>query len=317
MLSIESTAASLNRHAVLYKKEINQRLRQDLEWEKMFSARACDHTYSAPNATATEVLQPYQPEFTPKGNVNFDAVENELQRIKIDIEITGDDLETFWDSWMVEWFEIGKDPQTFSLPAYVFEQVYFKQAIEELNTNGWSGVYAAPITGTPGASINAVDGYKTKIEAAIAAGDLTEYATGPLVEATMVNQIETWNDSLPAPYRNAAGNIYMATSNATKYYRNYRSEFGAGKGTDNNNNVELRIDATKKKIVGIDSMEGSNRIFFSPTGLDNVIWGTRRGFPTYPTVRFQYIDRKIKMLGEFYRFYGFEFWEHLFTNDQA
>lgn len=316
-LTIAAAADTLNRYAVQYNPDIQQKLRQGLEWERMMPVRACDNTYSAPNAVVTEVLQAYQSGFTPKGDVTFDAVDNKLQKIKLDMRITGDDLEVFWDSWMVEWHEIGKDPDTFTFPRYMYEKVVLPKLIEELNTNAWSGSYTAPTAGTAGNSANSVDGYKTKIEAAITASDLTEYATGALVESTMVNQIETWIDSLPIPYRNAPGNIYMSPTNAKKYYRDYRAKFGAGVGTDNNNNVELRIDATNKNIVSINSMEGSNRIMFSPTLADNIIWGTRRGFPTYPEIRFQYFEREIKLLGEFYRFYGFQFWEHLFVNDQA
>jgi hypothetical protein len=315
-LTLAATAESLNRHAVVYKPQIQQQLRQGLEFESMMSPRACDNTYSAPNVSVTEVLQAYQGGFTPKGGTNWDAIENKLQKIKIDMVLEPEDLEKLWDSWKVEWYEIGKDPAMFTFPRYVYENHIMPKILEELNTNAWAGVYQAPVAGTPGASINAVDGYKTKIEAAITAGDLTEYATGAFVENTMVNQMETWVDSLPIPYRDAAGPIYMAPSKSKMYYRNYRQLFGAGAGSAANANNELRIDQTKKIIIPINAMEGSNRIMFSPKSVDNMIWGTRRGFPTYPEIRFQYFERQIKVLSEFYRFYGFEFWPHLFVNDQ-
>jgi hypothetical protein len=315
-INIESTAATLNRYAVQYGADIQQKLRQGLEWEQMFPVRACDNTYSAPNATVSEILQAYQSDFTPKGNTTFDAVENKLQKIKVDMQLDGDDLEKFWDSWKVEWHEIGLDPMEFSFPRYMYEKLIFPKLTEELNTNAWKGVYAAPTPGTAGDSINAVNGYKTNFEAAITAGNVTEYATGVLVEGTMVDQIESWCDALPDPYRNLPGRIYMSKSRSNWYFRNYRENFGAGAGTDNNMNSELRIDNTGKRIMGINSMEGSDRIFFVPDAVENVIWGTRRGFPTFPEIRFQYIDRKIKLLGEFYRFYGVEFWDHLMVNDQ-
>lgn len=321
-VTLDTAPAALNQFAAVFAKEIQQKFRQGLEFENQMRVRACDHTYSAPNAVPTEVLQAYQWQFTPKGDVNFSAVENTLQRIKIDIILTADDLEEFWDSWAVDWVEIGLDPLEWTFPRYMYEQVYTPKILEEMNQNAWSGVYQAPVAGTPGASINSVDGYKKKIEDAVLAGDLTEYATGALVEGTMVNQMESWIDSLPIPYRDAPGNIRMSPSNAKKYFRNYRSAFGYGAGVDNNANNELRIEMTKKKIVPINALEGSDRIFFYPTVTNNAIWGTRRAnngkrYPVYPQIRWEKRQRTVEGSAEIYRFYGFEFWDHLFVNDQA
>lgn len=315
-VTIAGTAATLNRVAVTYNKTVQQTLRQGLEFEKAMTPRACDNTYSAPNASMTDVIQPYQWQFTPKGDVTFDAVENKLQKIKIDILITGDDLEKFWDSWMIEWHEIGKDPKQWSFHRYLYDVVIVPKLLEEMNTNSWAGVYAAPTPGTAGASTAAVDGYKKKIEDAILAGDVTEYATGAFVATTMVSQIESWCDSLPIPYRDQPGKILMSNTNAKAYWRDYRAKFGAGNSVLNPND-ELRVDATKKQIVGLNAMEGSNRIIFSPAVTNNMIWGTRRGYATYPNIRWEGFERSIKGMAEIYRFYGFEYWNHLFVNDQA
>lgn len=316
-ITIDSAPTGLNQYSVLYNQQIQQKLRQGLEFERNFSVRACDRTYSAPNATPTEIIQAYQWQYTPKGDVTLSAVENTLQKIKVDIKITADDLEKFYDAWAIQWHEIGKDPIVWSFPRYLYEVVFMPKILEEMNTNAWSGSYTAPTPGTAGNSVNSVDGYKTVMEDAITAGDLTEYATGAFFESTMVDQVETWVDSLPVPYKDAAGNIYMSPTNAKKYYRNYRTEFGAGAGSAENENRELRVDMTQKKIVPINAMDGSDRIFFFPNSTMNAIWGTRRGYPSYFNIRWEKEERVIKGMAEIYRFYGFEFWDHLFVNDQA
>ena len=96
--AIQAQATSLNRHAVTYASEMKKELRQGSEFERMLTPRACDNTYSAPNANIGEIVQQYQWKFTPKNNINFDAVENKLQKIKIDINFTADDLEIFYDN---------------------------------------------------------------------------------------------------------------------------------------------------------------------------------------------------------------------------
>lgn len=319
-VTVTGTTAGLNQFAVQKAPLIQQTLRQGLEFENMLTPRACDHTYSAPNATPTELLQAYQSGWTPKGTVNLDAVENTLGRIKIDIELDADDLEVFYETYMVEWAEIGLDPMEWSFPRYIYENVYLPKIMEEMNTNSWSGSYVAPTTGVAGLSINSVDGFATKIADAVTAGDLTEYPTGAFVSTTMVAQLEAWCDALPIPYRNKPGNIYMSPTNATAFYRDHRAKFGTGNGVYGNENSELRVEATGKVIVPINAMEGSDRIMFSPDSTRNIIWGTRAGakYPTYFNLRWMQQDvRLLKATAEIYRFYGFEFWDHLFVNDQA
>jgi len=313
---IQAQATSLNRHAVTYASEMKQELRQSSEFERMLTPRACDHTYSAPNVSISEIVQQYQWKFTPKSSATFDAVDNTLQKIKIDVNFTADDLEKFWDSWKVEWHELGKDPMEWSFHRYLYDVVITPKIIEEMNRNAWAGEYVAPTDGVAGVSINSVDGYRKKIADAITAGKVVPITTGALVDSTMVNQTETFTDSIPQPYRDLPGVIKMSKTHARNYYRDYRANFGTGNGVINPND-ELRIDATQKRIEGVAAMEGSDRMIFVPTNSRNMIWGTRKGYSSFPMIRWEKFERSIKGLAEFYRFYGFEYWNNLFVNDQV
>lgn len=313
--SIRNTATDLEVYARTYDPEIRQALRTGLEFENNpnVAPRAADKVFVAPSVSTTELLQPWQNAWTPKGSYEFDAVPNELRPIKLDHTVTSEDLEVFWTSWMIEWFEAGKDPNTWNFPRYLFDTVFLPKITEELNEMAWKGVYAAPTPGTAGGYLTSVDGYHEKIKDAVIAGDLTEYSTGALLESTMVAQIEEWIDSIPVPYRDAPGVIFMSQSNKRKYQRNYRSEFkyNAELATE-----QLRVDATNKTIIGINAMEGSDRIMFSPAVSRNMVWVTRIGRPTYFNLTFEQEKRSVHMFGEIFRAFGFNFWEHLFVNDQ-
>ncbi|MEL6968627.1 MAG: hypothetical protein AAFO02_00550 [Bacteroidota bacterium] len=317
-ITIDDAGNLLNQFTVDKAQGIHQKLRQGLEFENILSPRAATNTWSAPNATPTELLQAYQWQFTPKGNTTLSAVDNQLQPIKVDITLTAEDIEKYFDTYMIEWYEIGKDATEWSFPRYLMDQVYMPKIIEEMNTNSWVGERTTPTAGMAGASVNSVDGYRKKITDAITAGDLTEYATGAFVGNTMVNQVESWCDSLPIPYRDQPGMIFMSNSNAKLYYRDHRDKFGTGNGVAGNQNTELRVEMTKKQIMPINAMEGSNRIIFYPTTTRNMIWGSKRGFDTYFTIRWMKPEvRVLHGTAEIHRFYGFEFWDHLFVNDQA
>jgi len=316
--TIDAAATGLNQVQRTASAEIFQQKRIGLEWENLLPVRAADKIYMSPNATVTDILQPYQWQFTPKGTVAFDAVENTLRPIKADVKLTAEDLEEFWDSWKLEWFDLGKDPIMYSFPRYLYEVVYLDKVIEEMNQMAWTGEYAAPTPGTAGAYLESVDGFKKKIADAVTASDLSEIATGALLPGTMVDQVEAFCDAIPQPYRDMPGKLMMSSTNARAYWRNYRALFGTGNGVAGNANNELRVDASNKVIQPMMSMDtdGSNRIIFVPDGLPGLIWGVRRGFPQNLSLRWESIERIVKGLGEFYRFYGATYWEFVFVNDQ-
>lgn len=313
--NIAATAATLNRHAVTYNPNILQTLRTGLECERVFAPRRADNTYSSANAKAGEVVQAYQSGFTPKGSVEFDAVDSKLSKIKVDVEFTADDLEKYFDSWMVEWHEIGKDPKEWSFPRYIYEVVLLPKIIEEMNYNAMHGEYTAPTAGQPGLSINSVDGYIKRFIAAVSAGTVAEIVTGNVDASNAVNKIEIFADGLPEKYRDLPGKIYCSHTVGRFYARDYREQFGTGNGVAGNQNTGLNVDYSNKNLVPLHCLSGSNGMIFVPDSIDTLIWGSRRGFPTMPEIRWETQERTVKGLCEFYRFYHWEFNEEVFIND--
>ena len=143
-----------------------------------------------------------------------------------------------------------------------------------------------------------MDGIQKKVQDAVTGSLLTPINTGPLVANTMVNQLESWCDALPLPYRHLGGEIRMSHTNATKFWRDYRNLFGTGNGNMGNENSGLRIDHTKKVIKGYASMEGTDAIMFTPKS--NLIVGRRIGEPLLPVIRWQEQDRNLKGLAELF-----------------
>lgn len=317
-VTIDNAAAGLNLVQRTVAPEMFQQRRIGLEWESLLPPRQADKIYMAVNATPSEILQPYQWAYTPKGSVSFDAVENTLRPIKADVKLTAEDLEEFWDSWMLEWFEAGRDPIAYSFPRFIYETVYMPKLVEEQNQMAWTGEYTAPTAGTAGGYLTAVDGFKKKIADAVTASDLTEIPTGALLAGSIVDQVEAFCDAIPQPYRDLPGQLIMSSTNVRNYQRNYRELFGTGNGVAGNDNPELRVDYTNKRLRPMMSMDtdGSNRIIFVPDGLPGLIWVTRRGFSSNLNIRWEAQERIVKGLGEFYRAFGATYWENVFVNDQ-
>lgn len=315
-LTIAATAESLNLHSRVYDRTIAQTVKQGLVTESYMTPVYADKLYVAPNAEIDDIVQPYQSAFTPNLNVNIDSVETRVDPLKADIQFTRDELDQFYDSWMIEWVEDGKPLTDWSFPKYILEMHVIPKIRENIEKKlVWKGEFVAPTSGTAGDAGDGTDGLAIKIVNAISDSLLVPIATGAFTPTTMVDKIETFCLGLPETYRDLAGNVFMSTTNARKYYYDYRERFGYAAGNLTNENNQLAIDATNKRIVGLPSMEGSNRIFFTPK--TNMICARRPGQPDVPVIRWQEFERTLKGLGEFSRGYGFKYWSEVFVNDQA
>jgi hypothetical protein len=319
-ITIDATVAGLKQYQTRIGPKINQKLKQDLEFESMMGFVSCEDVWLEENIAVTGALQPYQFGFTPANGETFSAVENKLQHGKIDLLFTAEQLEKFFSGWRSNWVQLGRSPIEWDFPRYIYTNHILPQFTEDLNLASWIGSYAAPTPGTASTYDKAFDGYKKKIEAAITAGKVTEIATGvPTFGAgDMVNWVEAFCFALPAVYRMKRGKIYMSATLAARYGKDYAAKYPrAAEVVANPDRVITRVDHFNKDVVGCVAMEGSNRIFFYPDVTDNMIIGTREGQSIYPVLRFQEFDRTLKCMAEFSRFYGFRFWDHLFVNDQA
>lgn len=317
-VTINSTGNALAQYCVKYGKTIHQDIRQNLELESRLPMVSCDYAYQGQDVSVSNLLQPYQKGFTPNNVETFGGVLNTLELAKVDLEFDWTEMEKFFDKWKCNWFQAGQAEQDWTYPKYIMSQVVLPKVIEEINMNSWGGVYAAPTPGTAGAYLTTFTGFKKKIEDAITATTLTPIVTGAFVATTMVAQVRDFCKDLPQLYRYKSGTIYMSKTNAQMYADDYQAKFPSRQVTENTpDQLYLRVDHMNKTIVGLDCMEGSNRIFVNFSGMDSMIVGTRSGMPTMPNFRIHVEDRSLHVLSEFYRFYGFETMKHLFVNDQV
>ena len=174
-----------------------------------------------------------------------------------------------------------------------------------------TGVYAAPTPGTAGASIASTDGILTKIAAEIVASNITPIVTGVLGSTDTLTKTELFHDSLPSKFRSMPGVLFMSSTNALYYQRNYRTAFG---GTnDQNAKGNLKLDGTKKEIVGLDCFEGSDRILFTPK--NNLLCMYDKVYAP-STFEVQQDKRDVNIFTDFHRGYGFGNLSEVFVNDQ-
>lgn len=318
-INIESTQVALNQHMVTFAADVKQVFRTGLEFETLpeIGMVSADEVYTAENADVSDLIQPYQAQFTPQNEESWDGVSNTLRPIKIDLKFSEEQLLKFYDKWRNNWFEAGRDPMEWSYPRYIVEQLLAPKWREELNSVAWDGEYVAPTPGTPGAVLEACDGYRIGIENAITAGSLVPVASGSFTSSDIRSKLEAWMMAMPEAVRGRGGVVLMSDTNAREYYYDFRSEFSAATWSSLQANGGLMVDGFPVRIIGVKAMEGSDRWIFLPSGQQNMIVGTRRGYPMYPQFIFDHDLYNLHMKAVIYRFFGFEHWGTLFVNDQA
>ena len=317
VISIDSAAANLNRHVVTYKQEVQQAFRVGLEFEGMLPFVQADKVYSAPNVQMGDLVQPYQPRFTPNNTETFDSVDNTLVPIKIDLEFTEEQLMTLYDKWAPQWAEAGKEAKAMSYYQYIINNLVAPVYQENMNDIAYNGVYNAPTAGTPGSVLDSCDGFDKKIVDAITDGKVVPVASGSFTSSDIRSKLEDWMKSMPIAVRGKGGTILMSDTNARNYYYDFRGDFSTATWANLQAAGGMTVDGFPVKIKGVKAMEGSNRWIFLPDNAQNMIVGTRRGYARDPQFIFDADLYTLRAKAVIYRFYGFEYWNTIFVNDQA
>jgi len=323
-ITIDSAAEFLNDHSRMFSTEIQTKTRVGLEMENLLPQRmSTGEYYVVENAEATELLQPYQGAFTPKGEVTHSENSIRVRPVKLDMEFTEIQLEKWWNSFMVSRFDVEKDPESWTFPRYIFERELLPKFQNDLNRIAWLGQYAAPTPGTPGDAVDSVDGFKKIIADSItslaipAANVIT---TTALSSSNARGKIELFLDSIPEEITSKGGRILCSPTIRRYYFRDYRGEFTQSPGPFPTNNAprQVFVDDYNVSIEAVTTMAESGRIIFLPNNRpNNMVWVSRTGSPVYPQMIFKSQARVLQMYATIYRGYGFEYPQEIFVNEQV
>ena len=108
-VTIESTVAGLNQFANKFSPQIQQKLKQGLEFEMELPFVDTDYAYTGQDVEVEDILQPYQPQFTPNNTEAYDGITSYLKPIKVDLQFTAEQLEKFFAKWRANWFTPGAE----------------------------------------------------------------------------------------------------------------------------------------------------------------------------------------------------------------
>lgn len=278
--------------------------------EELLTTRITEETrWRAAKDTITELLQPFQKQWTPKGTHSFEPLEIILFKMKIDFELYPDDLEETWLGFLSDH---DLDRKVWPIVRYLVEMKIIPKLHEEFELKAifW-GKREEPVTGTAGFAWQSMDGLRKARNASVLDGITEPISIGAwdADNAVLVDQFEEFGDGINQDYWEIPMIAACNPDLARRHRRGTRDKYG--KDTDFNGTFS-RIAETNITVVGLPSMRGSDAIWC--TTPENAIRLIKKQ-ANIKKMRVENIDRLVKLYNDFSKGAGFAMGEILFTND--
>lgn len=265
----------------------------------------------------SEVTQPFQTAFTPKGELVFEPSEIVMRRAKIDNKF---EIDKFYHSYMSWLVEEGKDRKDQTITAYFISET-LRKAKEDRGRIAVKGKYVAPQEGVASPSLDTADGTLYNLKKiqdnpehglnAIEAGD---FEAAPFDYA--LNLFRAFGDNLHL-LAEANNTWFTSKTNVHKVADAYQADNSyknvqwLNASDPVNGEYGIIVPNTGNgRLIGIDHMDG-DRFFAVPR------WNFLRcvdQIDELGRLELQKFERILKLLADYSLAYGFGFNKWVFSN---
>lgn len=285
-------------------------------YQRSFTASLCrkvqtnETVYQWAEDSISEAVQPYQQSWTPKGVLKLTPREIFLRRMKIDKEVSPDEVVASWLEFLADLNDAER--KNWPLIIYMWDRELTRKEADMENKVYYKGVYQAPTTGVAGDAVDIMDGLKVQAIDAVSKGG-TDYTSliGTLDEADIFDQIETLSSKILEEHQEILEGeqmiILMSSYWRYKYLKARRDTLGQNVNYDPN---KLTVDFLDNlQIVGTPSMTGTKDLIV--TTKNNLIHLYNRSTPPKPAMTES--KRKVDMYTDWREAIGFAFNDYVFT----
>ena len=290
--------------------------------ESLFGSIVTDDTsYRMAKTDLGRILQAFQPGWTPLGTVSAVPVVLNQFPLKVDLELTPDQIEASWLGFLADG---NLDRAQWPAIRWLIEVHILNQVQEDFEMNEvYLGKYEAPTRGTASAAGTAMDGIRTIINRAISNSQITPISLGaiPSDPQAFCDYVEAFCRSMNVRYKGRPMKVCMNTTLAERYARGRQAKYGrdsnftaikpllAGNGDVI---VQIPIEFTLHTVVGLVSMGTSSKIWATP---DENRKKLSKKSVNEKTVRVTESKREVAIYTDFYKGLGFPLLEAVFTNE--
>lgn len=318
-ISFDSLIPGLKQYAVSMSPNINKLINENLEWEETSRFRPCDFAHVERNMSIDDALQPYQADIrATKGSTVFSGVETHLQDGMILNKFEQKDLDQFVDTQMFQYRELGKNVTEQMLFGMIMNELIIPKVKENLNTVAFKGVRVEPTAGQAAPMLTTFTGYNKRFTDAITGHYVTPFATGTITPSNIVDAVILGCESIPSWLRYKKGKVKMSKTNVQRFINKQIADNRYTYTPGQDQLPYMQVPGYNKTLMGLDSMEGSNRIIIELDEFPAMNIPTRRNLSILPTLRVHQFDMfTMHVYAPMTRAFGLTYHEVLFVNDQA
>jgi hypothetical protein len=298
-IDISALSSSLGAYHRQHASELYSSLiEKDREMSLFGTIAGVKDEFVATEMQLSEIIQSYQKDWTPKGDVVFKPEIGKVRRVKVDLELDPVTLEKTWEGARID----GSLPEGQQLlEGYIMNEI-IKRIKKDVRKQAFKGVYAAPTAGTAGAASAALDGLEKIYKTAALAGKIDNMVTtaGAVTVSNARDRVEEVFDSVADDYKDENLVMILSQTNLRHYKRDYRAEFGANQDYKGMNGElqPVMIDGTNCELFGVPALNGGDLMIVTlRENLKRLIDGT--GEDNDFNLRFQVNRRVIEVLGDF------------------
>lgn len=292
-------------------KDIYNQIVEDTNIEKfMTGVPNVDGDYQMAMAEMEDVLQGWQPAWTPKGELVFKANTLKTNRVKLDKDFNADEIEGGWLGYLVNEKKNRKD---WPITKYLIQKVLDKVK-ENKDSIAVNGKYVAITANTPGTTLGVADGSLECIKKAVIATTSNVIVTGTLA-TNPYTKVRGFIRSMTAAQLKACNKtIFMSSDMVDAVYDDFFDTYDKKelKGIAGDDYGYFIPGTDKVKIVAIYGMGASERIWATPKWNWLKLYNLKEGLRN---LELQASKRQLHLLGDFRMGYGFAFNEVLWHND--
>lgn len=296
-------------------KEIFKAIMKDTNIEKFMThvPNVDGGVYRMLYSLLTEITQPFQDDWTPKGTLSFIPNEIYMRRAKVDNEFTVDHLVNGWMSFLTT---EGTDRKQWPITKWIINMIG-ELVQEEHGLVAVNGVYNPVTPGTAGGFLSISDGLLKFLNDFETADDGVNLIPIGNLDTDPYLKVHTFIRSMTkAEIRACNGQIFASTSMVDAVADDYiasnpNREIKWLGDTAFDHIIELP-NTGKVKLVGVDGMDNSKRIWATPKANMLKIYNKVKGLNNFDI---QKDKRKLLVLGDYSIGYGFGFKQLVWTND--
>jgi hypothetical protein len=291
----------------------NKLYNNNTQWDEYFTRIPTENTKEDWTFTEhSEVLQPYQHPWTPKGELSATDYQFLLYWAKLDIEEVPDKLVKTWLGFLAENFDGDRTKYPF-VRWYIENHLIPKMHEDRYLAWGFLGEFVAPTSGTAGAASTTGDGWRKIIRTLVGLNKITPWVGGtfPTTASGMVDYIEAMVKATPEQHAGRKLQIGMRQHNLDLYDEGYRTKYHTyfpdtktGLSVRNYPNITLQGFGNMSTSNLVTMSDKSNRLLF------------QKGSPKKEIVRVESLKRNLFLFTDFHEGFGIDTPSEFFINDQ-